>query len=149
MKEDIVIQLQELEDVMTEQLASLKPVSISPTEEAAEGEFLTFAGTDADAEAWKACLAAFLQTAKTFEIHCWKEETDWIEFAMRYGTEKKSDWQYGTIITGPVTPAFVEMLLTMPKPENTECFQKLTPFFNIFLDDAFQSSHYGTEVYRK
>ena len=40
-------------------------------------------------------------------------------------------------------------LLTMPKPENTDCFRKLTPFFNVFLDDVFQSSHYGTEVYLK
>ena len=142
------MKLQELEYALKEQLASLKPVSVIPSD-AEEGALLTFAGTDADAEAWKASLAEYLKTAETFEIHCWKEETDWIEFALQYGTRKESDWQYGEIITGAVTPEFSEMLLTMPKPENTDCFRKLTPFFNVFLDDVFQSSHYGTEVYLK
>ena len=47
-------------------------------------------------------MAEHLKTAKTFEIHCWKEETEWIDCALQYGTRKESDWQYGTIITGPV-----------------------------------------------
>lgn len=140
--------LQELERVLEEQLASMKPGSEIPSD-SEEGVLLTFDGTEADAAAWKTSLAAYLETAHSFEIHCWTEETDWIEFALQYGTRKESDWQYGTIITGPVTPAFAEMLLTMPKPENTDCFRKLTPFFNVFLDDTFQSSHYGTELYRK
>ena len=39
------------------------------------------------------------------------------------------------------------MLLGMSKPQDTEIYNKMTPFFNVFLDDSFQSSHYGTEVY--
>ena len=29
----------------------------------------------------------------------------------------------------------------------TEIYNKMTPFFNVFLDDKFQSCHYGTELY--
>ena len=39
------------------------------------------------------------------------------------------------------------MLLSQPKPTDTEIENKMTPFFNVFLDDKFQSCHYGTELY--
>ena len=64
-----------------------------------------------------------------------------------YGSLKDDDWQYGKIITGNVTPEFVQMLLGQPKPADTEIYNKMTPFFNVFLDDKFQSCHYGTELY--
>ena len=38
-------------------------------------------------------------------------------------------------------------LLNMPKPQDIEIYNKMTPFFNVFLDGSFQSCHYGTEVY--
>ena len=96
---------------------------------------------------WKALVAERLKTAKTFEIHCWNEETEWIELALQYGCLKDDDWQHGKIITGEVTPEFVQMLLDLPKPADTEIYNKMTPFFNVFLDDKFQSCHYGTELY--
>ena len=88
-----------------------------------------------------------LQTAKTFEIHCWKEETEAIALALGYGTVKDSDWRYGRVIVGTVTEAFVEMLLSQPKPTDTEAANKMTPFFNIFFDNGFQSCHWGVELY--
>ena len=39
------------------------------------------------------------------------------------------------------------MLLGLPKPTDTEIYNKMTPFFNVFLDSNFDSSHYGTEIY--
>lgn len=50
-------------------------------------------------------------------------------------------------VTGTVTDEFREMLLGLPKPLDTEIYNKMTPFFQIFLDDDFQSCHYGTENY--
>lgn len=88
-----------------------------------------------------------LKTAKTFEIHCWNEETEEIALALQYGKLKDYDWAYGKVITGEVTPEFVEMLLSQPKPTDIEAANKMTPFFNVFLDDTFQSSHWGTEIY--
>ena len=78
------------------------------------------------------------------------EENEWIEVALKYGTLKESDWKHGKIIAGTVTPEFSNMILSMPKPQDIEICNKMTPFFSIFLDEYdFQSCHYGTEVYVK
>lgn len=105
-----------------------------------------FDRTEKDNSKWLELLEEALKTAKTFEIHCWNGEDEWIEVALRYGKIKESDWTYGKMITGDVTPEFSDMLITMPKPQDTELENKMTPFFNVFLDSGFQSSHYGTEV---
>ncbi len=105
-----------------------------------------FDRTEKDNSKWLALLIEALKTAKTFEIHCWNGEEEWIETALRYGTLKESDWTYGKMIAGEVTPEFSEMLLTTPKPETVDSYGKMTPFFNVILDSGFQSSHYGTEV---
>lgn len=95
---------------------------------------------------WKDLIKVHLQSAKLFEIHCWTEEKEWIDLALRYG-QFKGDWAYGKVVSGEVTPDFVEMILNQPKPADTEIYNKMTPFFSIFLDNGFSSSHYGTEVY--
>ena len=87
--------------------------------------------------------------SKRFEIHCWKTETEWIDLALNYGELAETSWQWGKIIAGEVTPEFIEMVLELPKPTDTELFNKMTPFFSIFLDDIFCSEHYGTELYQK
>lgn len=56
---------------------------------------------------------------------------------MKYGTLKDSDWKYGKIIAATVTPEFSSMLLNMPKPQDIEIYNKMTPFFNVFLDGGF------------
>ena len=40
----------------------------------------------------------FLKVSKTFEIHCWKEENEWIDLALKYGTLKDSEL---SIFNGP------------------------------------------------
>ena len=104
--------------------------------------------TEKDNLRWLSLIEEAIRTAKCFEIHCWNEEKDWITFALQYGTLKESTWRYGKIIEGEVTPEFIAMVLEMPKPTDIEIYNKMTPFFNIFLDDIkFQSCHYGTEIY--
>ena len=110
-------------------------------------ESVYFDYTEKDNTHFLALLTDALKNAKTFEIHCWNEETEWIELALKFGKLKEDDWKYGKIITGEVTAEFAEMLLAQPKPIDTEAANKMTPFFNIFLDDTFQSSHWGTEIY--
>lgn len=87
-----------------------------------------------------------LKTAKKFEIHCWNEERNCIELALSYGKLKDTDWPYGVIIVGEVTPEFASFLLGLPKPADTELYHKMTPFFTIALDNNFWSEHYGTEL---
>ena len=143
-----MIELNDLEKVLADLIMDLKPV----TETSADGnpfEMITFDYSEKDNSRWVELAAGYLTSAKTFEIHCWNEETEWIALALQYGELKDDDWKYGKIITGPVTPEFAKMLLSQPKPGDTEIYNKMTPFFGVFLDDVFQSEHYGTENYGK
>lgn len=137
--------LKSLESALTDLISDLKPVpaDVVPS----ECETLTLDGTETTNAVWRQWMEAALAEAKTFEIHCWKEEADWIRFALNYGTVKPSDWKYGTIVEGPVTPEFTRMLLTEPKPTDREIYNKMTPFFSIFLDNGYESAHYGTELH--
>ncbi len=133
-----------LEQLSTVQLDELK-ASEAPVCET-EVYPIYFDRTEKDNSKWLELLKETLKTAKTFEIHCWNGEDEWIAVALRYGKIKESDWTYGKMITGEVTPEFAEMLLSMPKPQDTELENKMTPFFNVFFDNRFYSNHYGTEV---
>ena len=78
--------------------------------------------------------------------HCWTEETEEIAMALPFGTFKESTWQYGKIIEGKVTPEFTSFLLGLPKPTDTDIYNKMTPVFTMALDNCFLSEHYGTEL---
>ena len=136
----------DIESTLTGLIADLKP---APAElaESKLTETVYFDYSEKDNTHFLALLTDALKNAKTFEIHCWNEETEWIELALKFGKLKEDDWKYGKIITGEVTAEFAEMLLAQPKPTDIEAANKMTPFFNIFLDDTFQSSHWGTEIY--
>ena len=85
--------------------------------------------------------------AKTFEIHCWNEETEWIELALKYGTLKEHPWELGKVISGEITDEFINILINLPRPTDTEVYYKRTPFFSIFFDNGISSEHYGTEIH--
>ncbi len=87
-----------------------------------------------------------LSHASYFEIHCWDEEWKEIEMALQYGRIKETDWRYDKVFAGSVTKEFADYLLSLPKPTETEAYNKMTPFFSIFLDNGFSSEHYGTEL---
>ena len=136
---------EDLKNALSGAMMDLKPATIP--DDPPQFEMVTLDKSEQDNHKWLSYVAAALNSAKTFEIHCWNEESMWIELALRYGKLKDDDWRYGKIITGDVTPAFVQMLLSQPKPTDIEIENKMTPFFNVFLDDTFQSCHYGTELY--
>ena len=97
-------------------------------------------------EEQKKIISVKLKSASSFEIHCWNEEQAEIEMALQHGRIKKTDWSYGKVIAGAVTKEFADYLLSLPKPADTEAYNKITPFFSIFLDNGFSSEHYGTEL---
>lgn len=97
--------------------------------------------------AWRAIMQKKLEGAKTFEIHCWLAESQWIDLALEYGQDTNANWPTGKIIAGPVTDEFIHMLTHLPKPEDSELYDKMTPFFSIFFDNGFSSEHYGTELF--
>lgn len=136
----------DIESTLTGWIADLKPAPAEPVESKLT-ESVYFDYSEKDNAHFLALLTDALKNAKTFEIHCWNEETDEIALALKYGKLKESDWSYGKVIIGEVTPEFIKMILSQPKPTDIEAANKMTPFFNIFLDDTFQSSHWGTEIY--
>ncbi len=99
-----------------------------------------------DYEQWRSILREELASATAYEIHCWNEESEWIKIALQYGYKKEFDWSYGTVIVGVVNPEFVKLILGLPKPKDIDIYNKMTPFFSIFLDTGFSSEHYGTEL---
>lgn len=140
--------MDELEKVLTEQIKDMNVNDTAPCVTEMREVYLDRA--EKDNSKWLELITEAFKTAKCFEIHCWNEEIDRIEFALQYGTLKESDWRYGKIIEGEVTPEFITMILDVPKPEDVEICNKMTPFFSIFLDEYdFQSCHYGTEIYIK
>lgn len=136
----------DMENVLSELVMELKPAVEAPGD-AGLFALTTFDRSEQDNTKWIELISGYLTTAKVFEIHCWNEEAEWIDLVLQYGKLKDDDWEYGKIIAGDVTPQFVQMLLNLPKPADTELDNKMTPFFNVFLDDNFQSCHYGTENY--
>ena len=136
---------EDLKNALADAIMDLKPAPIP--DEPVEFEMVTLDRTETDNSKWLSYITTALDDAKTFEIHCWNEESEWIGLALKYGKLKEDDWKYGKIITGEVTPEFVQMLLSQPKPTDIEIENKMTPFFNVFLDDNFQSCHYGTDLY--
>lgn len=137
--------MKELEKVLTEQIMDLQVNEVSSC--VTEMQEFYFDRAEKDNSKWLELMTEALKSAKSFEIHCWTEENEWIEVALKYGTLKDSNWKHGKIVTGSVTQEFADMLLSMPKPADIEIYNKMTPFFNVFLDDSFQSCHYGTENY--
>jgi len=136
----------DIESTLTGLIADLKPAPAEPVE-SKQTESIYFDYSEKDNTHFLALLTDALKNAKTFEIHCWNEETDEIALALKYGKLKEDDWSYGKVIIGEVTPEFIKMILSQPKPTDIEAANKMTPFFNVFLDDTFQSSHWGTEIY--
>ena len=136
----------DIESTLTGLIADLKPAPAEPVESKLT-ESVYFDYSEKDNTHFLALLTDALKNAKTFEIHCWNEEKEEIALAFKFGNLKDDDWKYGKIITGEVTAEFIEMILAQPKPTDIEAANKMTPFFNIFLDDTFQSSHWGTEIY--
>lgn len=134
-----------IENALEGLVGELKAAPFTP-EKAAEHWSVELGGTEETNNKWRTYMTAALKTAKAFEIHCWTEETECIDLALRYGKQKDTDWRYGKIIAGDVTPEFCAFLLGLPKPTDTELYNKMTPFFTISLDNGFWSEHYGTEL---
>lgn len=134
----------DMENALRNMFDELEPVPYDAA--VADCEIITFDGTERDNTQWLALIETHIETAETFEIHCWTEEKEEISLALQFGAVKPDQWKYGTIITGSVTEEFKDWLLHLPKPTDRENgYNKMTPFFSIMFDNGFSSEHYGTE----
>jgi len=95
---------------------------------------------------WNELIRVCAVIGEMFEIHCWSDESAEIRQALRYGEKSAGAWHGGITIRGRITKEFISFLTEAPKPEDTQIYNKMTPFFTIILGDRLHSEHYGTEM---
>lgn len=101
---------------------------------------------DVDKRWWNELVRACAVIGDSFEIHCWSDEKAETMAALRYGQKVTSSWSEGTVIRGRITKEFLSFLTESRKPEDTEIYNKMTPFFTIVFGNRLHSEHYGTEI---
>ncbi len=97
---------------------------------------------------WKAVTALLVKENDKLQIRCWNEESDEIDRALKYGASHIEGNE--TCIDGIVCADFRDELLNSAEPEDKAIYNKMTKYFTIRTSDgkhAFESSHYGTELY--
>ena len=67
----------ELEKALSGAIMDLKPAPIP--DDSLECEMVTLDRSETDNAKWLTYITAALKDAKSFEIHCWNEENEWIE----------------------------------------------------------------------
>ena len=100
-----------------------------------------------DSDWWKELIKYFLRVGDSLEIRCWKEESDEIQQASRYGN--LTDDNYEVSIKGIVSEQFISELLS-ENPTDKSIYNKMTKYFTINVEREgikFCSAHYGTEIY--
>lgn len=95
---------------------------------------------------WNDIVNACAVVGDMFEIHCWSDERSEVKAALRFGHKVTSTWREGTVIRGRITKEFLSFLTEASKPQDTDIYNKMTPFFSIIFGNTLHSEHYGTEV---
>ena len=108
--------------------------------------YIQVGGAKRDKLWWNELVRCCGVIGEPFEIHCWSDERAETALALRFGERARSSWHEGTVIRGKITREFLKFLTDEPKPEDTAVYNKMTPFFSLFLGDVLYSEHYGTEV---
>lgn len=99
-----------------------------------------------DKQWWNEIVRACAVVGDPFEIHCWSDESVEVKAALQFGHKVTSTWREGTVIRGRITKEFLSFLTEAPKPQDTEIYNKMTPFFTIIFGNTLHSEHYGTEI---
>ena len=96
---------------------------------------------------WKELVRHFVRPGDALEIRCWKEETEEIKAASRYG--KPAEEHYEVSIRGTATDELLLELLD-GEPADKSIYNKMTRYFTINIKNGscdLCSAHYGTEIY--
>ena len=99
-----------------------------------------------DKKWWNEIVRACAVVGDPIEIHCWSDEREETKAALQFGHKVTSSWSGGTVIQGRITKEFLSYLTESKKPQDTEIYNKMTPFFTIVFGNTLHSSHYGTEI---
>ena len=99
-----------------------------------------------DKKWWNEIVRACAVVGDPFEIHCWSDESAEVKAALQFGHKVTSTWRDGTVIQGRITKEFLSYLTESRKTEDTQIYNKMTPFFTIIFGNKLHSEHYGTEI---
>ena len=99
-----------------------------------------------DKKWWNEIVRACAIVGDLFEIHCWSDERAETKAALQFGHKVTSTWHGGTVIQGRITKEFLSYLTESQKPQDTDIYNKMTPFFTIVFGNTLHSEHYGTEI---
>lgn len=98
-------------------------------------------------EWWKTIIHHFLRVGDIFEVRCWKEETQEVLQAKRYG-KATTDGNEISIKGVLVDDLLLELM--EENPTDKEIYNKMTKYFTINVKNELCdicSAHYGTEMY--
>lgn len=95
---------------------------------------------------WDELVKTCAVIGEPFEIHCWSDERAETKAALQFGHKATSTWRDGTVIQGRITKEFLSFLTDSHKPQDTDIYNKMTPFFTIIFGNKLHSEHYGTEI---
>lgn len=96
---------------------------------------------------WKALTAHFVRPGAALELRCWREETEEIRAASRYGAPVPEGGE--VVVKGTVTQALLRELQA-EQPADKSLYNKMTKYFTLCAAAEgclFTGAHYGTEIY--
>ena len=82
-----MMNLNDLEKTLSGLVMDLKPAP-EPPADYVPFESMEFDRSEKDNSKWIELITGYLNTAKTFEIHCWNEEQEYINLALQFGRKK-------------------------------------------------------------
>ena len=85
-----MMNLKDLEKTLSGLVLDLKTAP-EPSADFVPFESMDFDRSEKDNSKWIELITTYLNIAQTFEIHCWNEETEWIDLALQYGELKDDD----------------------------------------------------------
>ena len=91
-------------------------------------------------------MSSYILVGHNYPEKKWWNEIVRVKAALQFGHKVTSTWREGTVIRGRITKEFLSFLTEAPKPQDTEIYNKMTPFFTIIFGNTLHSEHYGTEI---
>ena len=95
---------------------------------------------------WRELLRVYAKPGEYFEIHCWSDEKNEFLLAAEFGSPACYLLPDMKVVHGTMTERMISYLLNGRKPVDSQCYNKMVPFFTIRIGNHFSSEKYGTEI---
>ena len=99
-----------------------------------------------DNQWWRDLFQICAKTGDYFEIHCWQDEKTELRLAEDYGDIACYSIPDMKIVHGTISDRLLAYLEYVSKPRDSECYNKMVPFYTVRIGNHFSSEKYGTEI---